>query len=239
MSDCKTAIDNGLTVTLKDETRAVVETFTIVGIVEYGNFYVSEEIYNEKISSLFNGYNYIVTSLLGKGSDSDLIKYCETYDENNVKFVVQNGTTNILDMLEDIIVYAAKIFLYIAIGFAVFAAILLMNFISTSIAHKKREIGVLRALGARGSDIFGIFLNESTVISLINCALASIATFVACYFINIALLAKLGLDIVLLTPGIRQFALILAISWGSAFIASFIPSMKISKKKPIDAINNR
>jgi len=239
MSDCKTAIDNGLTVTLKDETRAVVETFTIVGIVEYGNFYVSEEIYNEKISSLFNGYNYIVTSLLGKGSDSDLIKYCETYDENNVKFVVQNGTTNILDMLEDIIVYAPKIFLYIAIGFAVFAAILLMNFISTSIAHKKREIGVLRALGARGSDIFGIFLNESTVISLINCALASIATFVACYFINIALLAKLGLDIVLLTPGIRQFALILAISWGSAFIASFIPSMKISKKKPIDAINNR
>ncbi|MBQ8425967.1 MAG: FtsX-like permease family protein, partial [Clostridia bacterium] len=232
---------DGLTIELSArETGDEPIIFTVVGAVNSRyttRIYVSKSTYNNNIMPLFEGYSYIISNLTG--NDEAFIKYCETYNDEGVKFIVQNSATSILDMLEDVIVYTAKIFLYIAIGFALFASFLLMNFISTSIAHKKREIGVLRALGARGSDIFGIFLNESTVISLINFALSAIATFIICYFINVALLAKLGIDIVLLTPGIRQFILILAISWGSAFISSLIPSMKISKKKPIDAINNR
>jgi ABC-type antimicrobial peptide transport system permease subunit len=127
----------------------------------------------------------------------------------------------------------------VAIAFAFFASLLLMNFISTSINYKKREIGVLRALGARGSDIFGIFFNESTVIAFINFVLASIATVAGCLLINSALIAKLGMEVTLLNVGVRQVLLILAVSWGSAFLASLLPTFKISRKKPIDAINNR
>ena len=29
------------------------------------------------------------------------------------------------------------------------------------------------------------------------------------------------------------------VNWRTAFLASLIPSLKISKKRPIDAINNR
>ena len=137
------------------------------------------------------------------------------------------------------ILTTAKIFLYIAIGFAVFAALMLMNFISTSISYKKREIGVLRALGARGSDVFGIFLNESTIIALINFALAAVATIVGCKIINAEVIKALGMEISLLNVGIRQVLLILAVSWGSAFIASLLPVSKIARKHPIDAINNR
>ena len=142
-------------------------------------------------------------------------------------------------MFENIILTTSTVFFYVAIAFAVFASLLLMNFISTSIAHKKREIGVLRALGARGGDIFGIFLNESTIISLINFALSSIATYIICKVTNPLIICKLGANLVLLNFGVRQLLLILAISWGTAFLASLIPSIKISKKRPIDAINNR
>jgi len=133
----------------------------------------------------------------------------------------------------------SEVFLYVGIGFAVFASFLLMNFISTSISYKKREIGVLRALGARGTDVFGIFFNESLVIAAINFVLATIATFVAAFFINNAVINDLGFNLVILTVGIRQVVLILGISIIAAFIASLLPVVKIARKKPIDAINNR
>jgi ABC-type antimicrobial peptide transport system permease subunit len=121
----------------------------------------------------------------------------------------------------------------------VFAALMLMNFISTSISYKKREIGVLRALGARGSDIFGIFFNESMIIAMINFVLSAIATVITCTIINNVLLAKLPVEVVLLNVGIRQVILIFGVSVIAAFVGSFLPTFKISRKKPIDAINNR
>ena len=142
-------------------------------------------------------------------------------------------------MLESILLVMTSVFVWVALAFALFAALMLMNFISTSISYKKREIGVLRALGARGSDVFGIFFNESLIIAAINFVLSSIATIVVCNVLNGIILAKLPVDISLLNAGIRQIALILGVSVASAFIGSFLPTFKISRKRPIDAINNR
>jgi len=94
-------------------------------------------------------------------------------------------------------------------------------------------------LGARGSDVFGIFFNESLIIAAINFVLSSIATIIVCNVINGIVLAKLPVDIALLNAGIRQIVLILGVSVLSAFLGSFLPTFKISRKRPIDAINNR
>ena len=144
-----------------------------------------------------------------------------------------------LDMFGEIIDTATKYIVWVGVGFAAFAALLLMNFISTSIAHKKREIGILRALGARSSDVFGIFFNESFVIAMINFVLATVTTFIASAVISNLLINSLGLELVLLSPGIRQVLLIFGVSLLTAFLSSILPVSKIAKKKPIDAINNR
>ncbi len=235
------AIDAGVTVKIcKDwNGEKVVAEYTIVGVInDWSDNIVSDATY-ESLSQKLIGYNFVVSKLIGTSADEALIKKLETYDDNGVKFSVQGETTSMLDMMEEILVTMTSVFVYVAIAFAVFASLMLMNFISTSISYKKREIGVLRALGARGSDIFGIFFNESMVIAAINFVLSALATIIGCSIINAAVLANLPIDIVLLNAGIRQIALILAISVGAAFIASFIPTFKISRKKPIDAINNR
>lgn len=241
-TDVTEKINEGLTLKLKndiDDETSVAE-FKVVGYCGNGYTYVSSKCYDETLKPLYQGYEFIVSGLTGnEAEDKALVKVCETFDENGIKFTIQNSTTPTLNMLEEILMMMTSVFIWVAVGFAIFAALLLMNFISTSISHKKREIGVLRALGARGSDIFGIFFNESTVIALINFALAAIATIAACTIINSTLIAELGMEIALLNVGIRQIVLILAVSWGSAFLASLIPSLKISRKKPIDAINNR
>ena len=247
--DYKAKIEEGMTLTLTDdydEHENGVKTFTVVGTIDSidaGNhwvyYLVNDESYAGMMETLYGGYELAISKLNGTSTDKEFVEYLETWNENNFRMSVQTSSTYYLDMLEEILMMMTSIFVWVAVGFAVFASLLLMNFISTSINYKKREIGVLRALGARGSDIFGIFFNESTVIAFINFVLASIATIAACLVINSLMIAKLGIEIALLNVGIRQIILILAISWGAAFLASLLPTLKISRKKPIDAINNR
>ena len=237
--DYEEKINNGTTLLLEKEGRDIA-TLTVVGVSsDSSDVYFSDKTLTEKILAQFRGYEMVVTALTGnEAADEAFIKFCEN-GENDARWAVQNSATNLLNQFESFIVSVAKVFLYIAIGFAVFAALMLMNFISTSISYKKREIGVLRALGARGSDVFGIFFNESLIIALINFVLATIATIVTCTVVNSILVTKLGIDIVLLVAGIRQVILILGVSILAAFIGSFLPTFKVSRKRPIDAINNR
>lgn len=167
-----------------------------------------------------------------------LVSWQETKDLGKALFILTDSTValeNFASMIKEL----AKIFIYIGIGFACFAALMLMNFIATSISYKKREIGILRAVGARGSDVFGIFCNESMFIALINFILAAVATFVACIGINSVVRNQLQLPITLLTVGIRQIALLLGVSVVTAFLASLLPVLKISRKRPIDAIRKK
>ena len=61
---------------------------------------------------------------------------------------------------------------------------MLMNYITTSIASRRHTIGILRALGAKGKNIFAMFLFESIIIALINGILASVVGYVASIFVN-------------------------------------------------------
>lgn len=231
-----------------DSSSKLLKSLDCIAIIDFSfsrdglniyNVVCSSETNLKDLSSYYGSYSCMMTSLKGTSTDEDLVKTCELYNSDGVKFTIQNDTTSMLDMLEEIISMAAGIFVWVAVVFALFAALMLMNFISTSINYKKREIGVLRALGARGSDVFGIFLNESMIIALINFGLSAVATIVGCKIINAALISSLGYSISLLNVGIRQIILILAVSCGSAILASLLPTSKISRKKPIDAINNR
>ena len=234
-------IDGGIKVRFKPDYygKEVAAELTIVGVSKNNNYYANEKVCREILKPAMTGYTFMVSKLNGTDEDKEFIKYLETYNANDNKFAVQGATTGTLDILDEILDMMTSVFVWVALGFAIFASLMLMNFISTSISYKKREIGVLRALGARGSDIFGIFFNESMIIAMINFVLATIATFIACSCINAAVLAKLPVEIVLLNVSIRQMALILGVSVASAFVGSFLPTFKISRKKPIDAINNR
>ena len=159
-------------------------------------------------------------------------------DDGDLRFSMRNQVMNTLDNFNSIIEMAAKILLYVGIGFAVFSALLLMNFISVSISYKRHEIGILRAVGARSSDVFKIFFSEAFIIALINYVLALIATITTIFFVNRAVRNE-GVNVTLLNFGIRQLALMFLISLGVAAIASFLPVWNIARRRPIDAIRNR
>lgn len=243
---------NGHNITINDyitNTHNYYEDVTIKGIVydnanyDYNNptpYIVSDEIFNK--FATYNSGN-IAFALSPAGQDANAIKKIAKYNYSQPSegtiYSMKNEITYTLNQIDSILIPLAKAFLYIGLGLALFASIMLMNYISTSISYKKREIGILRAVGARGSDVFGIFLSESLIIALINFVLSVILTGAVVFIINAKLRIDYGLLLTLLNFGIRQFALMLAISLLVAFSASFIPVMRIARKKPIDAINNR
>lgn len=164
-----------------------------------------------------------------KADIQKLVKYCYT-EKDNVKFKMQNSVTFELDSVDEILNVLSKVFLYVGLGFALFAAIMLSNFIATSIAYKKQEIGILRAIGARSNDVFRIFFSESFIIAVINFVLATIAAGSVTVWINSAIRKEMGVLITVLNFGPRQIILLLLISLGVAAVASFIPVYKIASK---------
>jgi len=152
---------------------------------------------------------------------------------------MSNTIINAVDMFDFMLKPIGVVFTVVGVIFAIFSSLLMLNFISNSVILKKRQIGVLRALGARGTDVIGIFANEALIIALINFVLAIIGTGIISGIINSKLKVELAVAIRFMNFGIRQIALLLLISCFVAFISSALPVLKIARKKPIDAINDK
>ena len=153
-------------------------------------------------------------------------------------FEMQNAVMYTLGSFNEMIEVLSQVFVWVGLVLAVFSAFLLMNFIATSISYKKREIGILRAVGARSSDVFKIFFSEAFIIALINFVLATAASIATVIILNNYMRSS-GINITLLSFGVIQILLMLAISVAVAFLASFMPVRRIARKKPVDAIKDR
>ncbi|NLZ25337.1 MAG: ABC transporter permease [Clostridiales bacterium] len=187
-------------------------------------------------TSKAGNYNFVIAKMPEGGALENIIRFTYDNEENNMVFSIRNGVMSTLSMVNGLIESLSEIFLYVGIGFAVFSALMLTNFISTSISYKKKEIGILRAIGAKSSDVYSIFFNESLLIALINFTLATAATVGVVLFLNSFLRKEYNLVITLLNFGIRQVALMFAVSVAVAVIASFFPVYRVAKKRPVEAI---
>jgi hypothetical protein len=98
--------------------------------------------------------------------------------------------------------------------------------------------GILRAVGARSSDVFKIFFSEAFIIAMINFILSTAVVIAGIIFVNNWMHSN-GINITILTYGVRQFALMLALSVGVAFLSSFLPVNNIARRKPVDAIKDK
>ncbi len=156
--------------------------------------------------------------------DNDL--YFEIYSELYSMIEMANGTVNVLKI----------VFLSVGIVFAVFASLLMFNFISMSISSKRKEIGILRAVGARGADVFRIFFAESGIIVGICTVLAMILSVVVTSAINSVLKSEIGLEVTLFMFGFASAGVMLGIAVLVAVVATFLPVYFAARKKPVEAI---
>ena len=189
--------------------------------------YVAESRYSVPADAK---YNYLVT--LTDNSMNQIAALLST--EEDTEIVVMSSVYQELQMFLDLIEELEKIFLYVGLGVGALAAFFLLNFISVSISVKKKDIGILRAVGARGSDVFKIFYSESFIIAFICFVLASVGSYVLCFFLNRTIADTINLS--LLNFGPINIALVFGISIVVSVIATFLPVYLAARKSPVEAI---
>lgn len=179
-------------------------------------------------------YNSILLSFPDRGTLNKLINESEIPDENDTFYALNTSVSMTLQNVNSTIQSMEQIFLWIGVVMAVFSMLLLFNFISVSITYKKKEIGILRAVGARSTDVFKIFFSESAIISGICFVLAVIASFILCNVLNKLIASALSAALLVLGP--YSLLVMLAIAVVTSFIATFLPVYSIAKKKPVESI---
>lgn len=147
-----------------------------------------------------------------------------------------NSVLTVIRENEGMLRQGAKLFLYADLALLIFSIFMLYNYISTSIASKKRSVGILRALGAGKKDILLTFFSESLIVSVINGAFASAFAVVGCGLVNGYFVDVMNISVHFALLGVRQFVIISVISLLTAIASSLLPILKIAKKKPVELI---
>lgn len=200
---------------------------------------VSQSLRTEIKNIPVDKYSMVISGEKLSKRDLEKVVNFSMQTNNGVKYSLVNYVVSVETMVGSLIKSIAQVLLYIGIGIFIFAIVLFMTYISASVTYKKSEIGILRAVGARSSDVFGIFFNEALAIAFIVFCLAAIGSSISVAITNSTLRSSYGLPITLLSYGIREICFIFFGCIITSLLASFIPVIKIARKKPVDAIKNR
>ncbi len=156
------------------------------------------------------------------------------FDGNDTRITLASSLVMGFEMADSFVESASQVFLYIGLVLAVFAALLLSNFISVSISQKKKEIGILRAVGARGLDVFKIFFSESFFIALLCILLSVVGTILTCGLMNREIGASIGAS--LFTFGAPSLLILMGIALATTLVATILPVWNAARKKPVESI---
>ncbi len=200
----------------------------------------SLEWYSEETTAYVRDKNAVYVSIFLPYDKSNAAtdQFMKLYEDkkfvNDTRIRLQSTLFENFENVDDMISSMSQVFLYVGLVMAVFAALLLSNFISVSISHKKREIGILRAVGARSLDVFKIFFSESLTITVICIVLSLIGSFVLCGVLNAEITSMIGAAI--LVFGIASIAVLIGVALLTALIATFLPVWNAARKKPVESI---
>lgn len=156
------------------------------------------------------------------------------YDEFDTKTIMTSYIVENMMMIDEMVDILYKVFLYGGLVLCLFAILLFSNFISVSITNKTREIGILRAVGARSVDVFKIFFSESFFITCLCLVISTTGTIVICNIINQIL--DYGVGISVFVFGILSLIIMLMIGVVTAILATYLPVKRAARRKPVESI---
>lgn len=114
------------------------------------------------------------------------------------------------------------------------SGIMILVVLYIGVVERTREIGILRAIGARQKDIKRIFFSESALLGLMSGTIAVISVWIVSMGLNGLLENIFGAKLIVLTPGYMLFGI--GISTLISVIAGLLPSSKAAKLDPMESL---
>ena len=233
--------------TINDMIKVQGEKVRIVGFYEeVGNLQDDSNIYvtTDFIKDLYPSENLSYTYIVARVDVKDIDRTIENIEKSLRKergqekgkedFYVQSFA----DLFET---YASII--NIIIGFVIAIALISVlvsgvntaNTMITSVIERKKEIGIMKSIGARNSNILGIFLFESSFLGftagVVGCIIGWLLSFAGGRILD-----SLGYGFLQPAFPILLFVGCIAFATLTGAISGFFPALKASKTNPVDAL---
>ncbi len=197
---------------------------------------VSDDLFEDLTEEREGRYAYAVSALPKERSAIAAFAQTVATDSNDTRYALQSGVTYEIAALDEVFLSLANIFRYVGIGLALFAFAMLWHFTGDGIHRRRRPIGIMRAMGAGGWDVGGIFFTESLVLALFSAVIACLLLTATAGVGNWLIKQEFGILTSLLSISIRQIGIITLLALAVSALASLIPIARLAARKPIDVI---
>ncbi|WP_426334673.1 ATP-binding cassette domain-containing protein [Paenibacillus silvae] len=188
----------------------------------------------QTLENLYSGHDITIGPIQVNAYATDM-KYVNDIN----KAAVDAGFTGSqkAKIMENITTYVSMATIVLA-GIAgislIVSGIMILVVLYISVVERTKEIGILRAIGARKKDIRRIFFSESALLGAFSGIIAVIAALGLSYVLNILLEQAFGAALIHLSGDYMLFGLV--VSTGISVIAGLMPSSKAAKLDPMESL---
>ena len=175
----------------------------------------------ERVLDQIDAYNQQVTDA---GEEDKAITYTDYVG------LIMTSVTDIVNMISLVLIAFVSISLVVS-------SIMIGIITYISVLERKKEIGILRAMGASKGNVANVFIAETFIEGLLAGVLA-IAVVVAVSFpVNAAVLSGYNVENIMSLPAAAAVVLI-CISVALTVIGGLIPSFSASRRDPVEALRS-
>jgi len=203
-----------------------------IPLVDYGEVFGREDI-----ATLF--------ALVKEGEDTSEVadrayrelRKSRNVDEGEEDFVVESPEQAvasfkiILDILQIVLVGISAISLFVG-------AVGIMNTMYTSVLERRRDIGIMKAVGARNSHILGLFLIESGLYGLLGGTIGVFLGLGLSFFVSFIANSVLGLSLLGMYVSWWLILGALLFSFCIGAVSGVYPAWKASSLKPVETLRS-
>lgn len=175
----------------------------------------------QKVKDFIEAYN---KKMKNEKEESKVITYSDLVG------ILMSSVTTIVDMVSYVLIAFVSISLVVS-------SIMIGVITLISVLERKKEIGILRAIGARKKDIRNIFNAETLIIGFCSGLFGCVFTALLTIPTNIIVESQLDVPNIAILPFGAAVALVL-VSMFLTFIAGIIPASRAAKITPVEALRS-
>ena len=211
---------------MSSETTSFDGNLNKLGYADYAkpasiDIYPKDFESKQSVIDILDGYN---DKMKAEGEDDKAVSYTD------IVGALMSSVTTIVNMISYVLVA------FVAISLVV-SSIMIGVITYISVLERKKEIGILRSIGASKGDIGRVFNAETVIVGLVAGLIGIGVTALGCIPANAIVYALFDVPNVAILPW-QAAVILIAISVFLTFLSGLIPSSAASRKDPVEALRS-
>ena len=211
---------------MSSETTSFDGNLNKLGYADYAkpasiDIYPKDFESKQSVIDILDGYN---DKMKAEGEDDKAVSYTD------IVGALMSSVTTIVNMISYVLVA------FVAISLVV-SSIMIGVITYISVLERKKEIGILRSIGASKGDIGRVFNAETVIVGLVAGLIGIGVTALGCIPANAIVYALFDVPNVAILPW-QAAVVLVAISVFLTFLSGLIPSSAASGKDPVEALRS-